>query len=183
MSDQSAELFAVVYQELRALAAARLRREPAGQTLQPTALVHEVYLRLVAVDSEARWDSVGHFFAAAAQAMRRILIDHARRKLRRPRATGNTALMLTLPGVSGNLDESQLIELDESLTEFELADPQKARLVLLRYFGGLSIEQTCEVTGLSRTTANRNLTYARAWLHRRMTAKSKSADDRVSKDA
>ena len=165
----SEELFAVVYQELRTLAAARLKRETPGQTLQPTALVHEVYLRLVGSKGNQEWDSVGHFFGAASESMRRILVDYARRKKRGPKRTGATELAVRIEGLDEDLNAEQLLELDKALHDFELEDPVKARLVILRYFGGLSIEQACETMNISRTTASRYLTYARAWLYRRMT--------------
>lgn len=166
----SEKLFAVVYQELRTLAAARLRRETPGQTLQPTALVHEVYLRLVASKEKQEWDSIGHFFGAASESMRRILVDYARQKKRSPKRSEATQPVIQLEGLDDDLNAEQLLELDKALQEFEKEDPLKARLVVLRYFGGLSIEQVCETMNISRTSANRYLTYARAWLFRRMTA-------------
>lgn len=167
--DNTEALFAIVYQELRTLAAARLRRETPGQTLQPTALVHEVYLRLMASREKQEWDSVGHFFGAASESMRRILVDHARKKKRGPKRSDIPAFAIKLEGVDEDLNADQLLELDKALQEFEKEDPVKAKLVVLRYFGGLSIEQACEAMNLSRTTANRHLTYARAWLYRHMT--------------
>lgn len=168
--DDTESLFAIVYQELRTLAAARLRRETPGQTLQPTALVHEVYLRLVASKGKQEWDSIGHFFGAASESMRRILVDHARRKKRGPKKSQTTALLIKLEGLEDEVNAEQLLELDKALQEFEIEDPVKAKLVVLRYFGGLSIEQACESMSLSRTTASRYLTYARAWLYRHMTS-------------
>ena len=165
----SEQLFAVVYQELRLLATARLQKETPGQTLQPTALVHEVYLRLVASREKQEWDSIGHFFAAAAESMRRILVDHARRKKRRPEPAEAAPLFVKLEGLDEDLNEEQLLELDLALQDFEKEDPVKAKLIVLRYFGGLSIEQACETMSISNTTAHRYLTYARAWLYRRMT--------------
>ena len=141
----SEELFAVVYQELRTLATARLQRETPGQTLQPTALVHEVYLRLVASKQKQEWDSIGHFFGAASEAMRRILIDYARRKKRGPKRTAESELAIRIEGIDNDLNAEQLLELDTALQEFEKEDPVKAKLVVLRYFGGLSIEETAEV--------------------------------------
>ena len=166
----SEKLFAAVYQELRTLAAARLRKETPGQTLQPTALVHEVYLRLVASKEKQEWDSIGHFFGAASESMRRILVDYARQKKRSPKRSEATQPVIQLEGLDDDLNAEQLLELDKALQEFEKEDPLKARLVVLRYFGGLSIEQVCETMNISRTSANRYLTYARAWLFRRMTA-------------
>ena len=167
----SETLFAVVYQELRTLAAARLKRETPGQTLQPTALVHEVYLRLVASKEKQEWDSIGHFFGAASESMRRILVDYARRKKRGPKRSEGTELAIKIDGIDNDLNAEQLLELDKALQDFEKEDPVKAKLVVLRYFGGLSIEQACETMSISRTTASRYLTYARAWLYRRMTAR------------
>lgn len=168
--DTTEALFQIVYQELRTLAAARLRNEAPGQTLQPTALVHEVYLRLVASQQKQEWDSIGHFFGAASESMRRILVDYARKKQRRAKSTDEPAIAMTLEGLDDDLDANQLLELDSALQDFEKEDPVKAKLVVLRYFGGLSIEQACDAMGLSRTTANRYLTYSRAWLYRRITA-------------
>jgi RNA polymerase sigma factor (TIGR02999 family) len=170
--DQSEKLFAVVYQELRRLAEARLRKEQPGQTLQPTALVHEVYLRLVAANQHQAWDSVGHFFAAASESMRRILVDRARRRKSRHQETGSYELRVTIEGLRTDLDEERLLQLDKAISEFEIEEPEKAKLVVLRYFGGLSIDQICDTMNLTRTTANRHLTYARAWLFRRMTNES-----------
>ena len=167
--DNSEALFAVVYQELRKLAALRLQKETPGQTLQPTALVHEVYLRLVASKEKQEWDSIGHFFAAAAESMRRILVDHARRRKNRPKRSAADVSFVKLEGLDEDLNEEQLLDLDQALQDFEKEDPVKAKLVVLRYFGGLSIEQACETMSISRTTASRYLTYARAWLYRRMT--------------
>jgi RNA polymerase sigma factor (TIGR02999 family) len=167
--DNTEELFALVYEELRTLAAARLRNETPGQTLQATALVHEVFLRLVASKQKQEWDSVGHFFGAAAESMRRILVDYARKKRLRPKSTDEPAVAVKLEGLDDNLNADQLLELDTALQDFEKDDPVKAKLVVLRYFGGLSIEQACDAMGLSRTTANRYLTYSRAWLYRRIT--------------
>jgi len=166
--DNTEALFQVVYEELRTLAAARLRNETPGQTLQATALVHEVYLRLVASKQKQEWDSVGHFFGAAAESMRRILVDHARKKNRNPKRSDKQFVSVKLEGVDEDLDAEQLVELDIALQDFEKEDPEKGRLVVLRYFGGLSIEQVCETMNISRTTASRHLTYARAWLYRRM---------------
>lgn len=167
-SDNTEAIFAIVYDELRTLAAARLRHEAPGQTLQATALVHEVYLRLMASGKKQEWNSVGHFFSAAAESMRRILIDYARRRKRGPNRSDGSSLEIRLEGVDEDLNTEQLLELDIALQDFEKEDPEKARLVVLRYFGGLSIEQVCETMNLSRTTASRHLTYARAWLFRRM---------------
>lgn len=164
----SDELFPLVYEELRKLAAARLKDERPGQTLQPTALVHEVYLRLVVPEQRKQWDSVGHFFAAAAEAMRRILVENARRKGRQKRGGGLQRLDLADDPASPDTIDDDLLALDDALTEFAREEPVKARLVVLRFFGGMSIEQCGEILGISRTTASRHWTYARAWLFRRM---------------
>lgn len=164
------ELFQLVYEELRKLAAARIRQENPGQTLQPTALVHEVYLRLVAGSPHQVWENTGHFFAAAAEAMRRILVEVARRK-KRAKHGGNVQRLAIDPDLLPlEADEQEVIGIDQALQDLEQLDPIKAKLVVLRYFGGLSIEQACEILGLSRTTAHRYWVYARAWLHRRMTS-------------
>jgi RNA polymerase sigma factor (TIGR02999 family) len=139
--------------------------------VQPTALVHEVYLRLVATKEKRHWDSVGHFFGAASESMRRILVDYARRKKRGPGRSEWVPPLVRLEGIDDDMNADQLLELDNALQDFEKEDPVKARLVVLRYFGGLSIEQVCETMSISRTTASRHLTYARAWLYRRMTTK------------
>jgi len=169
------ELLPLVYEELRKLAAQRLAQEKPGQTLQATALVHEAYLRLVdeahlrRVDGEQaqRWDGRGHFFAAAAEAMRRILIDNARRK-GRPKHGGHLkrvnldeAAVVTEP--TAPIDD--LLALDEALNRFASEEPAKAELVKLRFFAGLTIPQAAELLGISEATAERYWTFARAWLY------------------
>jgi RNA polymerase sigma factor (TIGR02999 family) len=162
-----AQLLPLVYDELRKLAAARMAAEPAGQTLQPTALVHEAYLRLV--DGEERaWDSRGHFFAAAAQAMRRIVVENARRKKRAKHGGGRQQVEIDLADLPTRLPPDDLLALDEALARLEQIDPVKARLVNLRYFAGMTIEQAAEALTISRTTAHRYWTFARAWLHQQM---------------
>jgi RNA polymerase sigma factor (TIGR02999 family) len=164
---KAAELLPLVYAELRKLAAARLAAEPAGQTLQPTALVHEAYLRLVG-NGDSGWDSRGHFFAAAAEAMRRIVVEAARRK-RRVKHGGDCARVdVELADLPTRMPADDLLALDESLRQLEAEDPVKARLVTLRYFAGLTIEQAADSCGISRVTAHRYWTFARAWLHQRM---------------
>ena len=161
------QLLPLVYEELRKLAAQRLTQEKLGQTLQATALVHEAYLRLVDAEQAQRWDGRGHFFAAAAEAMRRILIDNARRK-GRPKHGGHLKRV--------NLDEAaavteptaptdDLLALDEALSRFASEEPAKAELVKLRFFAGLTIPQSAEVLGISEATAERYWTFARAWLY------------------
>ena len=163
----ASQLLPLVYDELRKLAAHRLAHQTPGQTLQPTALVHEAYLRLVGDPEGQDWDSRGHFFAAAAEAMRRILVENARRKGRRKRGGSLTrrdlvdAEQLTEPEVS-----EDLLALDEALTRLASVDAQAAQLVQLRYFAGLSIPETAQTLGISPRTADRLWAYARAWLLR-----------------
>jgi RNA polymerase sigma factor (TIGR02999 family) len=163
----ASQLLPLVYDELRKLAAYRLAHQTPGQTLQPTALVHEAYLRLVGDPEGQDWDSRGHFFAAAAEAMRRILVENARRKGRRKRGGSLTrrdlvdAEQLTEPEVS-----EDLLALDEALTGLASVDAQAAQLVELRYFAGRSIPETAQVLGISPRTADRLWAYARAWLLR-----------------
>lgn len=163
---QSADkLFPLVYNELRDLAVARLRHERAGQTLQPTALVHEVFLRLVSPADQQNWQNVGHFFAAAANAMRRILIENARRKNSLKRGGDRARVDVGLEELSiGFDDDERLLQLDQALEKLAAEDPVKAKLVELRFFGGLSIEQACQVLNISRATANRYWSLAKAWL-------------------
>ena len=165
---EAAELLRLVYDDLRRLAGRRLAHEAPGQTLQPTALVHEAYLRLLRDDPQAHWQNRAHFFAAAAEAMRRILVEQARRKRalkhggRRPRqALEEAELMVPEP-------REDLLALDEALKLLADSDRAAADLVRLRYFGGLSIPEAAEVLGISPRTANRLWTYARAWLHRQL---------------
>jgi RNA polymerase sigma factor (TIGR02999 family) len=152
----------LVYDELRRLAAARLAREAPGQTLDATALVHEAYLRLVGPADDRRWNDRGHFFAAAAESMRRVLIDSARRKLAQKRGGG--LQRQPLDGVAAPGPDEELLALDEALQKLAAADPLKARLVELRYFAGLTGEQAAAALGISPTTADRHWAYARAWL-------------------
>ena len=162
----AARLLPLVYVELRPLAACRLAREPSGQTLQPTALVHEAYLRLVGGGGDDGWDGRGHFFAAAAEAMRRILIENARRKGRKKHGGDLARVDLGEADVACRLPPDELIALDEALTRFETEEPPKARLVRLRFFAGLTLEEAAQVLGISVVTAKRHWRYARAWLHR-----------------
>jgi RNA polymerase sigma factor (TIGR02999 family) len=159
------QLLPLVYEELRKLAAQRLAQEAPGQTLQATALVHEAYLRLVDAEKAQHWNSRGHFFAAAAEAMRRILIDNARRK-RRPRHGGDRQRV--------DLDEAALVTggpspdllaLDEALARLAAAEPVKAELAKLRYFAGLTVPEAAQALGLSVATAERHWTYAGVWLY------------------
>jgi RNA polymerase sigma factor (TIGR02999 family) len=156
------QLLPLVYDELRKVAAQKLAREKPGQTLQPTALVHEAYLRLIGGDKAPAFKDRGHFFAAAAAAMRRILVDNARRKLTQKRGGGRQRQ--PLEAVVAPEPDAELLALDEALQKLAAADPARARLVELRYFGGLTGEQAAEVLGISPTTADRHWAYARAWL-------------------
>lgn len=161
----SDELLPVVYDELRRLATQRLAAEAAGQTLQPTALVHEAYLRLIG-DESPRWDSRGHFFAAAAEAMRRILIDRARRKGHLRHGGGRRRFDMDKVELAVEAPPEELLALDEALTRLETEDSQKAELVKLRFFGGLTSQQAADVLGISKATADRHWAFARAWLFR-----------------
>jgi RNA polymerase sigma factor (TIGR02999 family) len=163
------ELLPLVYEELRLLAAQKLSHEPPGQTLQATALVHEAYLRLVG-DAPHSWNSRGHFFAAAAEAMRRILVENARRKRSGKAGGGHRRVELDEGEVTPPTgpDPESLIALDEALGRLAQADPAKAQVVKLRYFAGLSLEQTAASLDISVATAKRWWTYARAWLIREM---------------
>jgi RNA polymerase sigma factor (TIGR02999 family) len=162
----AAQLLPLVYDELRRLAAEKLARERPGQTLQATALVHEAYLRLVSAGQAQEWNSRGHFFAACAEAMRRILVEQARRKHRLKR--GGDCQRIDLEdveiAVAGPSDD--LLALDEALTRLAREHPEKAELVKLRYFAGLTVSEAASVLGISSSTADRHWTYARAWLFR-----------------
>ena len=161
----AADLLPLVYEELRKLAAQRLANEKPGQTLEATALVHEAYLRLV---GDQRFDHRGHFFAAAAEAMRRILVDQARRKQSGKRGGDRRRLELDAAAQLMEPDNQagdDLLALDEALKEFERLEPGKARLVQLRYFAGLSIEDAAHTLGISAATAKRQWIFARSWLY------------------
>jgi RNA polymerase sigma factor (TIGR02999 family) len=160
------QLLPLVYDELRKLAAQRLAQEKPGQTLQATALVHEAYLRLVDVERAQHWNSRGHFFAAAAEAMRRILVDNARRKQSKKRGGDHVRLNLdqVAAGSPERLDE--VLDIDAALVGLADADPQAAKLVKLRYFAGLSIPQAPDALGISPRSADFLWAYARAWLLR-----------------
>ena len=163
------QLLPLVYDELRKLAAQRLAQEKPGQTLQATALVHEAYLRLVEAEEAKQWDSRGHFFAAAAEAMRRILVEKARHKQARKHGGDRQRMNLAEVAVAGRMTPHQLLELDDALAKLAERDAAAAELVKLRIFAGLSVEQAGKALGLTRTTAYRQWTYARAWLRAEMT--------------
>jgi RNA polymerase sigma factor (TIGR02999 family) len=159
------QLLPLVYDELRRLAAQKLAQEKPGQTLQATALVHDAYVRLVDVNEAQHWDSRGHFFAAAAEAMRRILIDNARRK-RRPKHGGDCRRVdLDAAASVAEAPVDDLLALDEALTKLAAEEPIKAKLVKLRLFAGLSAPEAAKVLGLATRTAERYWTYARVWLY------------------
>ena len=161
-------LLPLVYDELRKLAARKLAREKPGQTLQATALVHEAYMRLVDAEGAGAWDSRGHFFAAAAEAMRRILVENARRKKRLRHGGGRDRVEFDeeLLSIEGPVDD--MLAIDEALDRLSRIDPQAAELVKLRYFAGLTTEQAAEALGLANRTAYRAWSFARAWLYRQL---------------
>jgi RNA polymerase sigma factor (TIGR02999 family) len=159
------QLLPLVYDELRQLAAQKLAHEQPGHTLQATALVHEAYLRLVGGEQTQDWDGRGHFFAAAAEAMRRILVDRARHK--QTRKAGGGRRRLDLDDIEPVLEEGngdRLLALDEALRQLEAEDPRKAKLVKLRFFAGLTAEQAAAALGVSTSTAEKDWAYARSWL-------------------
>ena len=162
------QLLPLVYDELRQLAAQRMVREAPGQTFQATALVHEAYLRLVDVEESQHWNSRGHFFAAAAEAMRRILVDQARRKQADKHGGGRLRLDLAEDLAAPASPSVDLVALDEALSQLERHDPDAARLVKLRYFAGLSHQEAAEALGISRGAADRLWALGRAWLFRQL---------------
>ncbi|MFL5341706.1 MAG: ECF-type sigma factor [Gemmataceae bacterium] len=162
------QLLPLVYDELRKLAAQRLAQEKPGQTLQATALVHEAYLRLVGADPQRPWEGRGHFFAAAAEAIRRILIERARRKLRRKHGGERQRVDFDEALSLADAATPDLLALDEVLTRFEAADPEAAQVVKLRFFAGLTMPEVAEALGISLRQAERNWTYAKTWLHREL---------------
>jgi RNA polymerase sigma factor (TIGR02999 family) len=167
------QLLPLVYDELRRLAAVKLAHEKPGQTLQATALVHEAYLRLIgAPDAQGQepvqWNSRGHFFGAAAEAMRRILVENARRKKRLKHGGGHERVDVDSFEIASEAPDDDLLAMDEAMTRLAEEDPFKARLVELRFFAGLSVEEAADVLGISRITAKRYWRYARAWLHHRV---------------
>ena len=169
-SHAAEQLLPLVYDELRKLAAQKLAQEAPGQTLQATALVHEAYLRLVGAEAEQPWDNRGHFFAAAAEAMRRILVEKARRKQRLRHGGGlrKQSLKNNEPAVADPLDAIDLLALDEALERLEAASPRRARLVKLRYFAGLTLPEVARMLDISQSTAEADWTFAKAYLKREM---------------
>jgi RNA polymerase sigma factor (TIGR02999 family) len=165
------DLLPLVYEELRKLATQRIAHEKPGQTLEATALVHEAYLRLVDVDEAQQWNGRGHFFAAAAEAMRRILIEQARRRGSEKRGGGMHRIDLDSAGAAAAFVHQDfaaaddLLAIDDALTQFEALDPAKARLVKLRYFAGLSLQDAADALGISVASAKRHWVYARSWLY------------------
>jgi RNA polymerase sigma factor (TIGR02999 family) len=162
------QLLPLVYDELRKLAAQKLAQEKPGQTLQATALVHEAYLRLVDGDNDQPWNSRGHFYAAAAEAMRRILVESARRKARSKHGGGLARRALDEVDPAAPEASDDLLALDEALGQLATRDPIKAKLVELRSFAGLTLDEAARVLGISPSTADRHWAYARDWLYRRI---------------
>lgn len=160
----AADLLPLVYNELRRLAAGRLAAEPSGQTLTGTGLVHEAYLRLVGADDRPKWDGRGHFFAAAAEAMRRILIDRARHRHTLKAGGRRRRVELTEAEPADEIDPSTLLDLDEALSRLEQQDQRKAAVVKLRFFAGLTVDETAQALGIAPSTADDDWAYARAWL-------------------
>ncbi len=164
------KLLPLVYDELRKLAAANMAREAPGHSLQATSLVHEAYIRLVDVDQAQHWNSRGHFFGAAAQAMRRILVDAARQRKSEKRGGGWQRIPLEQVDALQNATPDELLILDEALQELANEDSLGARLVELRYFAGLSVEEAAGLLGISAATGYRHWSFARAWLHSQIAA-------------
>ena len=163
------ELLPLVYEELRKLAAQKMAHESPGQTLQATALVHEAWLRLGG-DDQPEWQNRAHFFGAAAEAMRRILIDNARRKHAMRHGGGLERVNLEKLELAENMNDEQMLALDEALEKFAAHDPRKAGLVKLRFFAGLTNEEAARVLGVSEPTVKRDWAYARAWLYREISS-------------
>jgi RNA polymerase sigma factor (TIGR02999 family) len=170
------KLLPLVYEELRKLAAQRLARENPGQSLQSSDLVHEAYLRLVGEGDQKQWDGRAHFFAAAAEAMRRILVENARRKNRLKHGGGRLRVDLDAVGFLANEPSEDLEALDEALDKLAEEDPAKAELVKLRFFAGLTIPEIAQVKKISLATAERHWTYARTWLYAELKDQGNSAD-------
>jgi RNA polymerase sigma factor (TIGR02999 family) len=170
------ELLPLVYDELRKLAAQRMSHENPGQTLQATALVHEAYLRLVNVDESQHWDSRGHFFAAAAESMRRILVENARRKNRIKRGGDLQRQELLDVSIDASEIHEDLIELDAALDRLKTVDPKAVELVHLRYFVGVTVPDAAQMLGISARSADRLWAFARAWLHQEIGASETTAE-------
>ncbi|MGK0189426.1 MAG: RNA polymerase sigma factor (TIGR02999 family) [Verrucomicrobiales bacterium] len=164
-SSSAEELLPQVYSELRKLAESRMINEGSGHTLQPTALVHEAYARLVSPDCDKQWNGRRHFFGAAAEAMRRILVDHARRKHSRKRGGDWRKTLLEIDDVPDREISERILEVHEALSAFELVDPAKAEIVRLRYFAGMTNEEAATTLGISQATLKRHWMFARAWLY------------------
>jgi RNA polymerase sigma factor (TIGR02999 family) len=170
----SEALLPLVYAELRRLAARWLARERPGQTLQPTALVHEAFLRLVGSETVPSWDSRGHFFAAAATAMRRILVENARHKARLKRGGGRRRVEIELTDLPTRMTPEDLLSLDGVLEALQREDPFKSQIVTMRYFAGMTDDQIAEVLDVSRATVQRHWTYARLWLRQRLATEERA---------
>ena len=175
------QLLPLVYDELRKLAAAKLAQEKPGQTLQATALVHEAYLRLVDVNKAQEWNSRGHFFSAAAEAMRRILLNRARDKKRQKRGGGWQRLDLDALAVADNASDDELIALDDALQRLAQENPACAKLVQLRFFTGMTLSEAATALGLARRSADRQWAYARAWLYEALKQDNPPAPDSLVK--
>jgi RNA polymerase sigma factor (TIGR02999 family) len=171
------QLLPLVYEELRRLAAHKMANEAPGHTLQPTALVHEAWLRLVGKDAAAQFQNRAHFFAAAAEAMRRILIERVRRKRAQRHGGGQHRSELPDDGIAAPAEDERLLAVHEALDKLAARDRPKAELVKLRYFVGLSVEEAAGVLGVSVPTAKRHWAFAKAWLYREMSNSSRSAGD------
>jgi RNA polymerase sigma factor (TIGR02999 family) len=162
------ELLPLVYEELRKLAAHKMANEPSGQTLQATALVHEAWLRLVGAQDGQVWQNRGHFFAAAAEAMRRVLVENARRKARLKRGGGQERIELEQLELAETSPDEKVLLIDEALEQLQTNDPQKARVVVLKFFGGLTNQEVAANLGLTERTVERHWAYAKAWLFRKI---------------
>jgi RNA polymerase sigma factor (TIGR02999 family) len=169
------ELLPLVYNELRKLAAQRMAQESPNQTLQATALVHEAYLRLVHSEQTQPWNSRGHFFAAAAESMRRILVESARRKKRIKHGGGLNRVEIEMVDLPIRMTDDELLALDEALDKLKQHDPVKSQLVILRFFGGMTVEQAAELLNISLVTAHRYWTYSRAWLQQQIAGDAEDA--------
>jgi len=169
-------LLPLVYEELRKLAANKLAQEAPGQTLQPTALVHEAYLRVAGANEMVRWDHRGHFFAAAAEAMRRILIDNARRKQRPKHGGGRRRAVGDIAAPRPETSAEDLLDLDQALDKLAQENPARAELVKLRFYAGLTMPEIGDVMGISLATAERHWTYARTWLYAELADRSSTSE-------